>query len=399
VDYFPRTRSCGRPKLTCIDLFSGAGGLAAGFRDAGFSILAGSDIDPDAATTFRKNFPEASFFLGDIAHLRAVDLMRDGQFKRGELDCLIGGPPCQAFSYNNHQRSIAHVRAGLFREYLRILHTLRPKTLVMENVPGILTIGNGAILEEIYEALKELGYNCRAKILYSEDFGSPQQRRRVFFIATKRAWNDDLFPSGICQPAPKPKSNLFVHHWTPVEPKDRYLNVNVWSAIGDLPPLRNGAKHDQPKPYRSAPQTWLQSHLRARQQLVRNHDAPVIGSKMVERIRHVPQGGNWRDIPRRLLPAGMKRAHRSDHTRRYGRLRRTGMCCTILTKCDPHWGSYIHPTSDRVITVREAARLQTFKDNFHFTGNLSSQYAQVGNAVPPLVAQAVAEAIMDHLES
>lgn len=126
-----------------------------------------------------------------------------------------------------------------------------------------------------------------------------------------------------------------------------------------------------------------------------NHVTHRLAETTMARLRHVPAGGSWRDIPFRLLPAGMRRARRSDHTKRYGRLDERGLCCTILTKCDPHWGSYVHPREDRAISVREAARLQSFPDRFHFLGYLSEQYQLVGNAVPPFMARAVAKAILE----
>ncbi len=125
---------------------------------------------------------------------------------------------------------------------------------------------------------------------------------------------------------------------------------------------------------------------------------PNLSAKLLCRIGHVPQGGNWLDIPFKLLPAGMQRAEKSDHTKRYGRLSKRGLCCTILTKCDPHWGSYIHPLDDRAISVREAARLQSFPDRFQFFGFRTEQFQQVGNAVPPLMAAAVATAVRAHID-
>ena len=124
-----------------------------------------------------------------------------------------------------------------------------------------------------------------------------------------------------------------------------------------------------------------------------NHVAPSLGSINLERLKHIPQGGSWRDIPIELLPAGMKRARRSDHTKRYGRLRKDGFASTILTKCDPHWGAFFHPVQDRVITVREAARLQCFPDKIRFEGSRVEQYKQVGNAVPVFLSYAVSEVI------
>ena len=130
---------------------------------------------------------------------------------------------------------------------------------------------------------------------------------------------------------------------------------------------------------------------------VMNHVAPNLAPINWERMTHIPQGGSWRDIPFRLLPAGMRRAKRSDHTKRYGRLHPDGLASTILTKCDLHWGAYIHPDQDRALTVREAARFQSFPDHFVFRGPRVEQYRQVGNAVPPLLAEAVAGSVRSML--
>lgn len=400
LTYFRRRSPIPEGGPTCIDLFAGAGGLAEGFRQAGFRILSGTDADREAAETFRHNFPEASFFLRPIRFVRGSQLLRDAGLERGELDCLIGGPPCQAFSYNNHQRTHHGVRAGLFRSYLRIVRDLHPKVLVMENVPGILTIGDGAVVEEVYESLAALGYECEARILYAEDFGIPQERRRVFFIATRLGWSDLLFPDGTHGPFPKPdpKSNSYVHRWErrPGRCYGDKRAVTVWGAIGDLPPLENGGSAEG-RVYARPARTELQRILRGGQRVLHNHTAPLLHTTTIERISLVPPGGSWRDIPYDLLPAGMKRARRSDHTKRYGRLHKRGKCCTILTKCDPHWGSYVHPVDQRAISVREAARLQSFPDRFVFKGPTSKQFVQVGNAVPPLLARGVASAVRSHL--
>jgi DNA (cytosine-5)-methyltransferase 1 len=128
-----------------------------------------------------------------------------------------------------------------------------------------------------------------------------------------------------------------------------------------------------------------------------NHVAPFLAPINLERLKHIPPGGSWRDIPMKLLPAGMKAARRSDHTKRYGRLEKTGLASTILTKCDLHWGAFIHPSQERALTVREAARLQSFPDRFKFQGSRVDQFRQVGNAVPPLLAKAVASAVASML--
>jgi DNA (cytosine-5)-methyltransferase 1 len=167
----------------------------------------------------------------------------------------------------------------------------------------------------------------------------------------------------------------------------------VKDAIYDLPPIEAGITNGA-MPYVHPPQNEFQSVMREGSESVLNHHGHRIAPINLERLKHIPQGGSWRDIPVKLLPAGLKRARRSDHTKRYGRLDPKGLCSTILTKCDPHWGSFFHPVQDRVLSVREAARIQSFPDRFQFTGSVGDQYAQVGNAVPPLLAKAVGETIL-----
>ena len=168
---------------------------------------------------------------------------------------------------------------------------------------------------------------------------------------------------------------------------------NVADAISDLPALRNG-EHSVGLKYATPPQSDYQAELRGDVSIVLNHTAPRLSAVNIERMKHIRQGGSWRDIPFELLPAGMKLAKRSDHTKRYGRLRWDGLSSTILTKCDVHWGAYIHPDQDRSLTVREAARFQSFPDWFEFKGSQTEQYVQVGNAVPPILGRAIGHAIV-----
>jgi DNA (cytosine-5)-methyltransferase 1 len=398
IEFYPRTLKSSRG-FTCIDLFSGAGGLAEGFRQAGWSIRAGNDLDKYAGATFRANFPEASFYEGPVSALSARKLLRDAGLKQGELDCLMGGPPCQSFSYNNHQRSATDERAVLFRKYLQIVRALFPKTLVMENVPGMLTIGNGRVLGEIKDELRALGYECEVRVLYCEDFGVPQARRRAFIIASRLGAAAEIFPCGTHGPSEKPsqKANKFVHRWEPTPGESPLPFVTVWDAIGDLPVLRNGGGTALAKHCR-APATKFQRAVRGRATHIRNHTCHMLTDVMLKRILHVSEGGNWTEIPRKLLPAGMRRAHLKDHTKRYGRLRRKGLASTILTKCDPHWGAYIHPTQNRTISIREAARLQGFPDRFRFASSQAGKsYEQVGNAVPVPVARAIGLSLSAHI--
>jgi DNA (cytosine-5)-methyltransferase 1 len=385
---------------TCVDLFSGAGGLAVGFREAGWCVLAGNDSDPDAGATFRMNFPEATFYEGSISALTHTALLKECGLKAGELDCLIGGPPCQSFSFNNHQRSAKDARARLFRDYLRLVARLRPKTLVMENVPGILTIGDRSVIDEIASKLASLAYDCAVTVLSAEEFGAPQIRRRVFIVASRIGAASALLPLPTHQSAALRRHSGMAHKEPSATPKPAKKKkvITVKDAIGDLPILRNGGgSHSVPKPKGSATSAYQRTARRGRKGLA-NHICHTLTERTLIRISHVPEGGNWRDIPRRLLPAGMKRAHLKDHTKRYGRLSRKGLASTILTKCDPHWGAYIHPTQNRTISVREAARLQGFPDRFVFAGEgLSAQYTQVGNAVPVPIARAIGERALRHL--
>jgi len=359
--------------LSAIDLFCGAGGLSEGFRQAGFHVLAGNDIDHSAGLTFVVSHPEARFLEGPIEEYSAPDFLRAGGLKVGELDCLVGGPPCQGFSVYNHQRGVDDPRTELPREYMRLVRGLRPKWIVMENVTGMTSIDNGLALQGFVRAMAKEGYRVETMILKAEQFGIPQERRRLFFVGNR-----------IGLPIPWPE----ITHGAGKTPY-----TTIWDAVGDLPVLRNGGD-SQTVQYKSSPQNRYQRELRKGSREVRNHSSPKLSDLNLERMKHVHQGGSWRDIPFDLLPEGMKRAKRSDHTKRYGRMKPNGLACTILTKCDVHWGAYIHPYQDRAISVREAARLQSFPDRFVFQGSRTDQYVQVGNAVPPLLGRRVAEAIL-----
>jgi DNA (cytosine-5)-methyltransferase 1 len=362
-----------RHQLTVIDLFCGAGGLSEGFRQAGFHVLIGQDYDEAAGATFAATHPEAKFIGGPIENITPQQLLKEAGLGRGEVDVIVGGPPCQGYSVYNHQRGETDPRAGLFREYLRIVEGIQPRWLVMENVTGITSIAGGKIVEEIFKGIEGLGYRVEMKILRAEEYGVPQERRRVFFIAT-RTDAPILFPN-------------------PTHGPDLRPFITVWDAISDLPKLENGDKAG-PRSYGKPPKTGYQAMLRGNCTIVENHSAPHLSRLNEERMAHIPAGGSWRDIPRTLLPAGMLKAKRSDHTKRYGRPRKTDLACTILTKCDLHWGAYIHPVQNRSFTVREAARLQSFPDFFVFKGSSTEQYVQVGNAVPPILGLAVAEALL-----
>lgn len=363
---------------TVIDLFCGAGGLSEGFRQAGFSVLAGNDFFEAAGRTFEATHPEAIFFGEPIQELSANRLLKETGLLRGELTCLVGGPPCQAFSVYNHQRGMHDDRATLFREYLRMVEGLYPEWVVMENVTGILSAGGGEAVDAITKSLNDLGYAVEHRTLKAEEYGVPQERRRVVFLGNR-----------IGAPIVWPE---------PTHGEGRLPFVCVWDAIGDLPILENGEAPSERLKYRGPAFSEFQRILRGNGVSVANHQAPRLAEINEQRMQHIPEGGSWRDIPHELLPEGMKKARRCDHTKRYGRLRRDGLSSTVLTKCDIHWGAYIHPDQNRSLTVREAARLQSFPDWFEFAGPRTEQYVQVGNAVPPLLGRRIAEAVQEATE-
>lgn len=364
--------------ITAIDLFCGAGGLSEGFQQAGFTILAGNDFDEHAGATFSLAHDTAEFLPGPIEEVSASHLLKAAGLRKGELDCLIGGPPCQAFSVYNHQRGLHDKRSKLFEEYLRIVRGLAPKWVVMENVTGITSVGNGKAVRDILAGLSELGYGVDMRILRAEEYGVPQERRRIFFVGNR-----------LDQPVLWPK---------PTHGRGLLPFVTVGDAISDLPILKNG-ENPGPKRYRTPASSGFQAMMRGDMAVVHNHAAPRLAPINQERMKHVGPGGSWRDIPYELLPAGMKKARRCDHTKRYGRLRNDGLSSTILTKCDIHWGAYIHPEQDRVLTVREAARLQSFPDRFQFLGPRTEQFVQVGNAVPPVLGKCIGQAMLHAIRS
>ena len=355
-----------------VDLFCGAGGLSEGFSNAGFTVVAGQDINFSAGKTFSVSHPQAALIGGAIQNVSADDILKAADINPENIDVVIGGPPCQGYSYYNHKRGCSDPRAGLFREYLRIVKGLRPRWIVMENVAGIAGIGGGSVLREIMQKTASLGYRTEYKLLKAEDYGVPQERRRMFFIGT-------LTDRKIQFPEPSYGSG-FPNPYT-----------TIGDAINDLPVPVNGRGAGMP--YTLPAITPYQKLMRNECTVLSCHEAPKLSELNMKRLEHIPPGGSWRDIPVELLPAGMQRARRSDHTTRYGRPLESELSCTVLTKCDVHWGAFFHPRQKRSFTAREAARLQSFPDRFTFYGSKTEQFVQIGNAVPPLLGTAVAMAL------
>lgn len=386
-----------RTPLSSIDLFCGAGGITQGFRQAGYRCLYANDFMPEAIETFRHNHPTTLAQCQSIEEVSASALRKTLGIQKGDLDVLVGGPPCQGFSINAPSRFLNDPRNSLFKHYARFVEEFSPKAFVFENVPGLLSMADGAIFEQILQVFNELGYHLSVKILFGPHYGIPQERWRLILLGSQYG--------EISHPAPthfaKGRAN-FRGGGTLTIPLDsadakRLLPaINVGDAIRDLPRLNMGEGAEEVG-YTADPLSAYALRLRNPDGITFNHFAAKLSKQNVERMRHVPPGGSWRDIPHELLPRGMQQARKSDHTKRYGRLSFEGLSGTVLTKCDPHWGTVFLPDQDRTLSVREAARLQSFPDQYRFLGSRVSQYVQVGNAVPVLMAMAIANTVRDHL--
>lgn len=378
-----------------IDLFAGAGGLSCGLEQSGFCPVLANELDKQYAQTYQINHPHTKVIVGDICKIDEKELHSLVQ-KYGKIDLIAGGPPCQGFSVNAPVRSLDDPRNHLFKEFLRIVAEIKPQAVLIENVPGIISLGKGTVVKQIYQALQELGYTVKHRILFAGHYGVPQMRYRTIFIAVKD-WKSEIhFPEPeyyATSVANFQGSKELCYTLTPLEALLLKPKTTVWDAISDLPLIHCGESEHYYE-YTDKALSEFQSYIRYGSEKITSHYCSKLSKINLERLKYIPQGGNWRDIPYDLLPNGMKRAKKSDHTKRYGRLSPDDLCSTIMTKCDPHWGSFFHPTQARTISVREAARIQSFPDRYLFTGSMTQQYEQVGNAVPPLMGKAIGKAIL-----
>lgn len=384
-------------KYSLIDLFAGAGGLSEGLEEAGFHGVFASEIVPQYAETYRRNHLGTVVATADVRTLDAEKLRRDLGMKKGQLALIAGGPPCQGFSINAPVRSILDQRNHLFKEYLRFVDAFQPRAVLIENVPGLVSFEDGDTLHAILKALGELGYGADVRILGAAYYGVPQMRWRTIILGLRgKELPRYAFPEPVCHAPIRPNftATFDGHSLIKTPAADIPGNfVSVEEAIGDLPPLKAGERGEDCKQYLFKPSCPFQRSVRRGSPGIYNHEAPKLSPINLQRLKHIKPGGNWTDIPYDLLPRGMKLARKSDHTKRYGRLTPDGLASTILTKCDPHWGAYFHYAQDRSLTVREAARCQSFPDHYIFYGSQQEQFAQVGNAVPPMLAKAVGVAI------
>ncbi|MDX9974511.1 MAG: DNA cytosine methyltransferase [FCB group bacterium] len=385
-------------QFSTLDLFCGAGGITEGFRQSGYTCLYGNDCMKEAIETFAWNHPDAWSDERDIEDVDPMEVRQRLGLEKGALDVLVGGPPCQGFSINAPDRFLQDPRNRLFKDYVRFLEEFEPKTFLFENVPGLLSLGDGKVFRQILMEFKRLGYCVTEKILFAAHYGVPQERWRLILLGSRLSQIPMPEPTHSAGGRANFRGGTTLTFRLDEEARSRLLPfVSVGQAIGDLPRLEMG-EGAEIVGYTSEAHSDYAVMMRNPDGVTFNHYAAKLSKQNIERMKHVKPGGSWRDIPLMLLPKGMQRARKSDHTKRYGRLRNDGLAGTVMTKCDPHWGSVFLPDQQRSLTAREAARFQSFPDNYRFFGPRVSQYEQIGNAVPVLMAKVIAMQISKHLE-
>ena len=340
-------------KYRIIDLFCGIGGFSYGFEmTKKFETILGVDFWDVALSTFSRNHPKTNVVQGDVTKLE------NSFFEEyaGKADVVIAGPPCQGFSMSG-KRDVFDVRNSLFHEVVRIVSVVQPKVVVIENVVGLLSMvtpDGKAVKDEIENDLRALGYEVQHKVLLASDYGVPQNRKRVIFIASKK--NNIVYPLPTVE---KP--------------------VTVGDALGNIP--------ENEKLY-TVPQNEYQKMMSGRPDIL-NHNPIKHASLIVKRMHSVPQGGNWQDIPLELGQGG------GVHSNNYRRLKWDEPSITIKHVSK---SMIIHPIFDRTPTIREVARIQSFDDNFEILGTIYNQHQQLANAVPPLLGKAIADSVYKMLK-
>lgn len=334
-----------------IDLFCGCGGLSRGFELAGFESILAIDMWNDAIKTYNYNHKKEVAICKDIRELNNKYLEKIAN--ENEISGIIGGPPCQGYSTVG-KRDINDERNYLYLEYCRIVEKVKPQFFVLENVKGLLTLNNGMFKEDIIKRFESLGYIVTYKVLNASDYGVPQNRQRVFFVGIKN------------------KKFKF--------PKEFGYRISTKEAISDL---ENCSSH-----YKCEPKTEYQKIMRNRQNELKNNEITVHSEQTTLIINLIPDGGKIKDIDEKYWKV-------RKYNKAFQRMNSNLPSNTI----DTGHRNYFHYKENRIPTVRESARIQSFSDDFIFLGSKTSQYKQVGNAVPPLLAKAIAIAIDEQLNS
>lgn len=338
-----------KDKYTVLDLFCGCGGLSLGFEQAGYNVLLGIDMWKDALETFKYNHKNSDVLCADLANLSPEEV--EMKINHQTVDVIIGGPPCQGFSIAG-KRIVDDERNKLYKSFVRMVSFFKPRAFVLENVPNILSIGGGVVKDAIISDFESLGYKVVTKVLLASNYGVPQNRRRAIFVGLLYGKTFD-YPEA-STPTP----------------------VTASEAISDLPEdsiIQGGD-------YTSVPQSEYQKMMRANSKGVFNHEITIHSEQTKEIIAMVPDGGNYKDLPEDLQQT--RKVHIA-----WTRLNSQRPSITIDTGHRHHF----HYNYNRIPTVRESARIQSFPDDFIFLCSRTSQLKQVGNAVPPLMAKAIAE--------
>ena len=350
-------------KPRVIDLFAGVGGLSLGFEQAGFQVVLANEYDAEIAAAYQKNHRESKMVVGDITKL---DLEETFGPLAGNVDVIIGGPPCQGFSQKGQRKTIHDKRNFLFQYYVKVVELVRPRYFVMENVPNLLTAEKGYFQKEIAELFHNMGYSLNAGVLNAADYGVPQNRRRAVILGKRDGAAPEL-------------------------PRRQAKHVTIWDAIGDLAFLSSGEGQEE-QPYADLPASNYAKSLRGDMNVLHNHVATRHSKLALERLALIPPNCGKEVLPEEHLT-------KSIYSGTWSRMIKDDISVTITTRFDtPSSGRFTHPYLDRAITVREAARIQSFPDSFIFLGTKSSQMKQVGNAVPPRLANAIADVIKKDME-
>jgi len=361
-----------KKKIKVIDLFAGVGGLSYGFaQDPVYEIVAANELLPDMAKAYELNHPHVKVYCKDIKNFGISDLQKDFGIAKGEIDLVVGGPPCQAYSTVG-KRLIDDPRAKLFQEYYRILEELDPKIFLFENVKGLISMGKGELLPTIIELFKSLGYKTAFKVMNALDYGAPQNRERIVIVGTKPDFNF-VYPD----PTHRDSASVFADNL------QRYVTLEA--ALGDLPlSIKKEENH-----YASEP-------INAFQKLMRNNTGNIISEHVVANNNEnlirlmdaLPEGGTPKDLPDELKP-------KSGFGNSYSRLWWKRPCTTLTRNFGtPSSARCIHPLVPRPLSTREGARIQGFPDNYKFYGSLSVKNLQIGNAVSPFLSIALAASVI-----
>lgn len=345
--------------LTVIDLFAGPGGLSLGFTWAGFVITLAVESNSNAAETYRNNHHKTILLESDASEIKPNEI----DALCGKPDVIIGGPPCRGFSAANTQsRGLDHPGTTSSWHFVRLVEQLLPRAFVMENVPGFIHLSGGSIFSEFKRRFTESGYYVKKLHLNSSNFGVPQRRERIFIIGAMSE----------CK----------------IKPERVSRSITVGEAMSDLPSIPEGGGGAQEMHYENGPVNQYQKWTRGKSKALYNHITTKSRDYMVERFRHVSQGGNWRDIPQELM------SNYSDtskmHSIIYKRLSWDDQAPTVT---NIRKSVVIHPFENRLLSIREAARLQSLPDSYRFHGPLVSMQQQVADLVPPLMAKAVADSL------